>query len=83
MSEIYKRLYRSNSDRMLAGVCGGLGEFLGIDPTVIRVLSVLLTLVWPFTPLAYLILMFVVPEEPVNETIVEEVEPTTKSETIE
>jgi len=83
MSEINKRLYRSNSDRMLAGVCGGLGEFLGIDPTVIRVLSVLLTLVWPFTPLAYLILMFVVPEEPVNETIVEEVEPTTKSETIE
>jgi len=83
MSEINKRLYRSNSDRMLAGVCGGLGEFLGIDPTVIRVLSVLLTLVWPFTPLAYLILMFVVPEEPVNETIVEEVEPTTQSETIE
>jgi len=83
MSEINKRLYRSNSDRMLAGVCGGLGEFLGIDPTVIRVLSVLLTLVWPFTPLAYLILMFVVPEEPVNDTIVEEVEPTTKSGTIE
>jgi phage shock protein PspC (stress-responsive transcriptional regulator) len=67
MSEINKRLYRSNSDRMLAGVCGGLGEFFGIDPTVIRVLSVLLTLVWPFTPLAYLILMFVVPEEPVGE----------------
>jgi phage shock protein C len=67
MSEINKCLYRSNSARMLAGVCGGLGEFFGIDPTVIRVLSVLLTLVWPFTPLAYLILMFVVPEEPVGE----------------
>jgi len=68
---------------MLAGVCGGLGEYFGIDPTVIRVLTVLLTLVWPFTPLAYLILMFVVPEEPVNETIVEEVVTTTESETIE
>lgn len=83
MSEINKRLFRSNSDRMLAGVCGGLGEYFGIDPTVIRVLTVLLTLVWPFTPLAYLILMFVVPEEPVNETIVEEVVTTTESETIE
>ena len=32
------RLYRSKNDRMLGGVCGGLGEFFGIDPTLIRIL---------------------------------------------
>ena len=83
MSEINKRLYRSRSDRMLAGVCGGLGEFLGMDPTVIRVLTVLLTPVWPFTPLAYLILMFVVPEEPLSDQQIEQPDSQAEIESIE
>ena len=33
-----KRLYRSKNDRMLCGVCGGIGEYLDIDPTLIRLL---------------------------------------------
>ena len=33
-----KRLYRSEQDKMLLGVCGGLGEYLGVDPTLIRLL---------------------------------------------
>ena len=37
-----KKLYRSNTNRWLCGVCGGLGEYLGIDPTIIRLLWVLL-----------------------------------------
>ena len=37
-----KRLYRSERNRMLAGVCGGIGEYLNIDPTLIRLLAVLL-----------------------------------------
>ena len=31
-----KRLYRSNTDRMIAGVCGGIGEYCNIDPTLVR-----------------------------------------------
>ncbi len=37
MSGEYKKLYRSRSNRMLGGICGGIGEYLGIDPTLIRV----------------------------------------------
>lgn len=33
-----KRLYRSEQDKMLLGVCGGIGEYLGVDPTLIRLL---------------------------------------------
>ena len=37
-----KRLYRSKNDRMLCGVCGGIGEYLDIDPTLIRLLWALI-----------------------------------------
>ena len=37
-----KKLYRSKKDRVFAGVCGGIGEYLGVDPTVIRLLAVIL-----------------------------------------
>ncbi len=36
MSSEYRKLYRSRNDRMISGVCGGLGEFFGIDPTLIQ-----------------------------------------------
>ena len=39
-----KRLYRSRDNRMIAGVCGGLGEYFNIDPTLIRLLLLFLTL---------------------------------------
>lgn len=38
-----KRLFRSNSNKIIFGVCGGIGEYLDIDPTVIRLLWVLFT----------------------------------------
>ncbi|HWQ45437.1 MAG TPA: PspC domain-containing protein [Longilinea sp.] len=61
-----KRLYRSRNERMLGGVCGGLAEYLAIDPTIVRLLFVLL--VFPLTfgtiIIVYLILLIVVPEEP-------------------
>ena len=66
MSNKIKRLYRSRDERMFSGVCGGIGEFFGIDPTIVRLTFVLVTFVWPFTPLLYLILMLVVPEEPLG-----------------
>ena len=66
MSEQTKRLYRSRSDRMISGVCGGLGKYLDIDATVIRVLFVLASFITGFFPgvVAYLVLLFIVPEEP-------------------
>jgi len=39
--KLHKRLYRSRDDRMLAGVAGGMAEYLGIDPTIVRLLWVL------------------------------------------
>ena len=41
MNTNYKQLTRSTSNRMIAGVCAGLGEYLGIDPTIVRLLAVL------------------------------------------
>lgn len=67
MSTNYKSLYRSRDKRMIAGVCGGLGDFFGIDPTLIRLFFVFgaffLGIPGAFA-LAYLVLMIVVPEEP-------------------
>jgi len=60
-----RRLYRSRSDRMVAGVCGGLADYFDVDPTLVRVLAVLLT--WATAGLgivAYIVLAVVVPEEP-------------------
>jgi phage shock protein C len=61
----YRKLYRSRSDRMLAGVAGGIAEYSNIDPTLVRVLFVLLAV---FTGggalLAYPILWLIVPEAP-------------------
>jgi phage shock protein C len=59
-----KKLYRSRNNRFIAGVCGGLGEFFNIDPTLIRLLFVLgVILSWGMVVVLYLVLMFVVPEE--------------------
>ncbi len=44
-----KRIYRSEDDRLLAGVCGGLGEHFDVDPTIVRIVWVALTL-FGFTP---------------------------------
>ena len=61
-----KKLFRSNSNRMLCGVCGGLGTYTGIDPTVIRVLYVLISLVAGAGVLGlvlYFILAVIIPED--------------------
>lgn len=63
MSETGKQLYRSKTDRVIAGVCGGLAEYLGIDPTIVRVVAVLLAFVNGIGLVAYVILWVVVPEE--------------------
>jgi phage shock protein C len=64
MSDEVKRLYRSRKDRMIAGVCGGLASYIGIDPTLVRLLFVLGLFAMGGTFLAYVIMMIVIPEEP-------------------
>ena len=60
-----KRLYRSRTDRMLGGVCGGLAAYFDIDPVLVRVITVVTALMAFGGVLAYFILWIVVPEEPV------------------
>lgn len=58
-----KKLTRPRNDRMLGGVCAGIGEYLGIDPTVVRIICVLLSIgTIGLALLVYLILCFVIPE---------------------
>lgn len=58
-----KRLYRSQKNKVFAGVCGGLGDYLGIDPVVIRLLWVLISVFTGFVPglVVYIIAIFVMP----------------------
>lgn len=59
-----KRLYRSKNDRMIAGICGGLAEYFGIDPVIVRVGFVVLLIGAGSGILAYAILWIIVPENP-------------------
>jgi len=58
------KLYRSKSNRIIAGVCGGLGEYFKVDPTLIRLLWVLLSLSGGAGVVAYIIAWIIIPEEP-------------------
>jgi phage shock protein C len=67
MSTEYKKLYRSRTNRMISGVCGGLGEFANVDPTIIRLLFAAGTILsGGMLLLVYLVMIFVVPEPPVS-----------------
>jgi phage shock protein C len=59
-----KKLYRSRANRMIGGICGGLGKFFSIDPTVVRIVFVLgMLLGFGSFFLLYIIMLFIVPEE--------------------
>ena len=64
MTEEHKKLYRSETNRWLLGVCGGLGEYFDIDPTLIRVLFIVFALVFGGGFLLYLILWIIIPMKP-------------------
>lgn len=58
------QLVRSKSDRMIAGVCGGLAKWLGWDPTAVRILYVLATIFTAFSgTIVYIILAMIMPAE--------------------
>ena len=60
-------LYRSETNRTIAGVCGGLGEFLGIDPLIIRIFFIIWTILGEFSVLVYFILWVVIPNKTASE----------------
>ena len=64
-----KKLTRSNNNVMIAGVAAGLGEYLDIDPALIRILFVLLALFGGHGILVYFILWLIMPQESVSEKI--------------
>lgn len=57
-----KHLTRSKN-RMLLGICGGLGEFMGVDPTIIRIFAIILGIIFVPSVLVYLISGLVIPQE--------------------
>jgi phage shock protein C len=59
-----KRLYRSTQDRMFAGVCGGIAEYLEVDPTLVRLVFVALSLMGGPGLIIYIVMMLLVPETP-------------------
>jgi phage shock protein C len=66
------RLTRSATDRKIAGVCGGIAEYIAIDPTVVRVVWAVLAIVpgcIVFGVLAYLVAWFIMPERPVSTMV--------------
>jgi phage shock protein C len=65
-SKDIKRLYLSETDKKLSGVCGGIGEYFDIDPTLIRLSWIIVTVVTGFIPglIAYLVVAIVIPKPP-------------------
>lgn len=62
-----RRLYRSRKEKVFAGICGGLGEYLVIDPVIIRVITIILTILTFLPLLVYIIAIFIIPLKPLNE----------------
>lgn len=59
-----KRLWRSRNDAVIAGICGGVADYLKVDPVLIRVLWIVFTFVGGGGLIAYLICWLVIPREP-------------------
>lgn len=64
-----KRLYLSDTDKKIAGVCGGLAEYMEVDSTLIRVAWILLTIFTAVVPgiIAYFLMAVIMPHKPIHE----------------
>ncbi|MBR9689292.1 MAG: PspC domain-containing protein [Candidatus Altiarchaeota archaeon] len=59
-----KRIYRSNKDRVLGGVCGGVADYVGTDPSLVRLMWILGSFLWPPGLSLYFIAWLIVPRNP-------------------
>lgn len=60
-----KRLYRSDKNKVFAGILGGLGEYLNVDPVILRILWVFITVFTGFFPgiIVYIVAIFIIPKK--------------------
>ena len=58
-----KRLYKSTKDRKIAGVCGGIAEYMNADPTIVRLIAIALVFGWGSGLLAYIVAAIIMPEK--------------------
>ncbi|MGD0337680.1 MAG: PspC domain-containing protein [Bacteroidota bacterium] len=65
-----KRLYRSRTEKKFGGICGGLGEYLDFDPTIVRLFMLIFIFFTGIIPgiIGYLIAMWIIPEKPTTES---------------
>jgi len=56
-----KKLYKSRKNKIIGGVCGGIAEYFNIDPTIVRIITVILGLIRGFGLIAYLIIFLIMP----------------------
>ncbi|MCI8489386.1 MAG: PspC domain-containing protein [Lachnospiraceae bacterium] len=59
-----KRLYKSSTNKVLCGVCGGIGEYFDVDPTIVRLICIALIFGWGSGLLAYIVAAVIMPERP-------------------
>jgi phage shock protein C len=59
-----KKFYRSKEDKVIAGICGGIGEYFGIDSTLVRLIWIIIILAGGAGIIAYIIAWLIVPENP-------------------
>lgn len=66
-----KKLYRSNTNKVWKGILGGIGEYFDVDPVLIRVVFLFFVLISGVIPglIAYIISIFIVPKQPLNQNI--------------
>ena len=81
MTDNIKRLYRSRSDRMLAGVAAGLADYLDVDPTLIRLLFAFGVFLSGSGAFIYLVMALIIPLEPEVEIVEAEPKPAPKRST--
>ncbi len=63
-----KRLYRSNTNKIVAGICGGIGEYFAVDPVLVRVIFLFVSFITGLVPgmIAYIISIFIIPKHDIE-----------------
>lgn len=62
-----KRLYKSQTDKKICGVCGGIAEYFAIDPTIVRLIWAALICFWGTGIMAYILAALILPDRPYDE----------------